>query len=106
VTRIIKWSEYSKCKRLSRWQSALGDDVNLMSWDEEKLPRSRADDDEKEMLLLLCRCCSGSIIRQRRKVHKYMFEQAHALGRSGFRRRSPAAASCERALEMVSILGR
>jgi hypothetical protein len=24
-----------------------------MSWDEEKLPRSRADDDEKEMLLLL-----------------------------------------------------
>lgn len=43
-------SEYSKRKRLSHAQSALGDDVNLMSWDEEKLPRSRADDDEKEML--------------------------------------------------------
>jgi hypothetical protein len=49
----IAKSEYSKRKRLSRSQLALGDDVNLMSWDEEKLPRSRADDDEKEMLLLL-----------------------------------------------------
>lgn len=50
---IAKNEYYSKRKRLSRSQLALGDDVNLMSWDEEKLPRSRADDDEKEMLLLL-----------------------------------------------------